>query len=274
MARPATESAPLFFAHANGFPAGAYRRFLAALSEGREVLAVERLGHRPEYPVDREWRGLTHELLDSIAAQAGAEPVIGVGHSMGGVLMFLAASRQPGRFRQIIMLDPPVSFGWSGWLLIAMRALGRIDRVTPAGRSVGRRQRWPDLDAAIDDLSGKRLFRDFDRIALSDYLAAATEKDPDNGGLRLSYRVDVEVAVFRNIPALLPLEPSPLPCPGDIAVARDSAVTRPGDLRRMVGRHGFGVHRADGDHLFPLTRPAGAAALVRRIIASRADTAR
>lgn len=73
---------------------------------------------------------------------------------------------------------------------------------------------------------------------------------------------------------MLAREPAPLACPGDVIVARGSGVTAPGDLRRMVRRHHFGVHYVDGDHLFPLNRPENAAASVLDLIgpaAGRAD---
>lgn len=266
-------SARLFFAHANGFPAPCYRRFLDRLAAVHEVIAPERLAHDPAYPVDREWRSLTDEVLDRLAALPEAAPLVGVGHSMGGVLLFLAACRQPRRFRGLVMLDPPMAFGWTGWLLKLARLCGRIDRITPAGRSLGRRAHWPDAASAAGSLGAKSLFRDFDRIGMDDFVAGGTEPDPA-GGRRLRFDVDTEVAIFRSIPANLARQPAPLSMPADLIVASRGSALRPGDLARLARRHALRVHYLDGDHLFPLNRPDAAAQAVLDIVQGQRKRAR
>ncbi len=265
--------ARLFFAHANGFPAPCYRRFLDSLGAVHDVVAPERLGHGPGYPIDREWRGLTDEVLDRLAALPDAAPVIGVGHSMGGVLLFLAACRQPRRFHGLIMLDPPMAFGWSGWLLKLARRCGRIDHITPAGRSLGRRDRWPDIASVARDLGAKSLFRGFDETGMADFAAGGTQPD-GNGGYSLRFDVDKEIAIFRAIPGELSRQPAPLPLPADVIVAGHGSALRPAELKRLARRHALRVRYLDGDHLFPLSGPEGAARAVLDSIREQQQRAR
>lgn len=233
MARPR-----LVFAHANGFPAGSYRRFLQALDRDYRVEAPAQLGHDGAYSVAPEWRGLADELLDHVTRN-GAEPAWLVGHSLGGVLALLAALRQPRRLRGFVMLDPPLVFGWRGAMLAAARRLGLADRLTPAGRSRGRRAQWPDRDAAIAHFRGRGLFRGFDDAGLADYVDSATAADGE--GVRLTFEPAVEAAIFRQLPAWLHREPAPVRAPGVVVVARGSAVTHRGDLARFRRRHGVTV---------------------------------
>ncbi|MFH7391310.1 alpha/beta hydrolase, partial [Pseudomonas syringae pv. tagetis] len=73
--------------------------------------------------------------------------VCGVGHSLGGVLHLHAALRCPHLYRGVVMLDSPV-LGLDDQLFIrAAKRLGFIHRITPAGRTQGRREAFADLDS-------------------------------------------------------------------------------------------------------------------------------
>lgn len=257
MARPR-----LVFAHANGFPAGSYRRLLARLGTDYRVLAPEQLGHDPAYPVTVGWRPLAEQLLDWLAAR-DTEPVLGVGHSLGGVLMLLAALRQPRRFRALILLDPPLVHGAAGLAVAIARWLGRVDRVTPAARSAQRRRHWPDRATALADLGAKPLFTGFDATALADYVDAATRTDGE--GVHLAYDPAVEAAVFRSLPTDLGREPATLGCPGALVTPRSGSVTRTADRRWLARRYALLTTTAPGGHLFPLEYPVRTATLIRAL---------
>lgn len=100
-------TAPLLqFSHANGFPAACYRVFLDALSDRFDVRAVPCIGHDPRYPVTDGWPRLVDKLIAAI--ETHGRPVIGVGHSLGGMLSFLAAVQRPALFHAVILLDAPL----------------------------------------------------------------------------------------------------------------------------------------------------------------------
>ena len=66
----------LVFSHANGFPAGTYRRlFDRWRAAGWRVEAIERIGHHPDYPVTGNWPRLRDELSDRLAQLGSAGPV-------------------------------------------------------------------------------------------------------------------------------------------------------------------------------------------------------
>lgn len=256
----------LLFVHANGFPAGCYRRFLHGLQPDYPVLAPECLGHHPDYPL-ANWTGLTDELLDWLSART-AQPVHAVGHSLGGVLVFLAALRQPRRFIDLVMLDPPIVFGWTGWVVAAAKRLGLMDRLTPAGASRGRRAHWQNHRQALEHLRRKRLFASFDPGCLDDYVRFGTRRSAD--GLRLAFEPEREVEIFRQLPHDLHRQPAPISVPATILVASHDSVTRAPDLRRFRRRHRLRVEHCDGSHMFPLEHPGESAAAVRRALAGMA----
>jgi hypothetical protein len=85
-----------------------------------------------------DWRRSHAELADAlnarIAAEAGARPVLLVGHSMGGVVARLALARQPGaQIRRVVQLGAPNHGSYAPVLALravypTVRKLAAIDR--------------------------------------------------------------------------------------------------------------------------------------------------
>jgi len=63
------------------------------------------------------------------------EPVVGVGHSLGGVLTLMAAAKKPALFQNIIILDPPLFSSQNRLLISILRAINIEDWVSPSGKS-------------------------------------------------------------------------------------------------------------------------------------------
>lgn len=73
----------LHFSHANGFPAPVYRKLFAALNDRYTIGYLDMIGHDPRFPVTDSWPHLVEETLHTLDTRYG-QPVIGVGHSLGG----------------------------------------------------------------------------------------------------------------------------------------------------------------------------------------------
>lgn len=251
----------LAFAHANGFPGGSYRCFLHELADEYRVEAVPLLGHDPAYPVDRDWHSLSLELEAWL--EGLPRPLVAVGHSMGAVLLFMVASRRPEWFRALVMLEPPLVNGWPALAFNLLRRLGMADRITPAGKSRGRRDHWPDRDSVESYFRSRALFRRFHPRCLQDYLDAGLERD--DSGYHLRYDPAVEVAIFRTTPGNTGRYPR-LPVPAAVVSALDSDKR----FHDAAARHARGqgmTHRfVPGGHLFPLEQPEHAAAELRSLL--------
>jgi pimeloyl-ACP methyl ester carboxylesterase len=128
------------------FPSATYGKLFAALAPDYQVQHLAQHAHDPRFPVDDNWQSLVDELLHHLAQQD--QPVWGVGHSLGGVLHLHAALRCPEYYRGVVMLDSPVLTRADQWLLRTAKRLGFIDRITPAGRTLGRREAFKDRDSA------------------------------------------------------------------------------------------------------------------------------
>ncbi|NBA97338.1 alpha/beta fold hydrolase [Pseudomonas sp. R5(2019)] len=251
-------SQPIFFAHANGFPSGTYGKLFAALGPDYTVSHLPQHGHDPRFPVDDNWLNLVDELIHHLEQQP--QPVWGVGHSFGGVLHLHAALRCPQYYRGLVMLDSPLLTRTDQWVIRAAKRLGFIDRLTPAGRTLGRREAFSDLQSARDYFAGKRLFSRFDPDCLEAYLQHGLREEA--GGLRLSFNAATEINIYRSVPHQSPGRLRQLQLPLALVGGTHSEVVmrhHASAARRLP----FGeFHRMQGGHMFPLERPHDTARLL------------
>lgn len=258
----------IVFAHANGFPAGTYRQLFDAWRRaGFRVEAVERFGHDPRFPVSDNWPHLREQLLDLIHRRCDG-PAWLVGHSLGGFLCLMAASRRPALARGVVLLDSPVVAGWRARLLQLGKLTGLGEGFTPARVSQRRRRHWPDRAAARAHFASKPAFARWAPGVLHDYLDAGLERD--GRGLRLAFDREVETAIYRTLPHHLPalLRRHPPGCPVAFVGGTDSVEARQAGLAATRTLVGARWRMLEGSHLFPMERPAEAAAAVLDSIAS------
>ena len=253
----------LHFVHANSYPAATYRQFLDHLSSYYLVQALPMHAHDPRYPVESGWKNLMQELLDDLNTRY-TEPVILVGHSMGGMLSMMAANARPDLVRCVVLLDSPVVAGWRALLIRVARATGLELKVGPGRLSEKRRNVWPDADAAFAHYVDKPLFSTWPAEVLRDYLAVGLVPHPD--GVTLRFTREAETAVYRTLPhhlgRLVPRFPVPV---GFIGGDRSVECRMAGlqATRRLVGKN---FRLLAGGHLFPMESPAAAAAAVHQML--------
>jgi pimeloyl-ACP methyl ester carboxylesterase len=258
----------IVFSHANGFPAGTYRVLFEAWRDaGFTVHAIEKYGHDARFPVTSNWPHLRAQLIDFIEREAQG-PVYLVGHSLGGYLSLMAASRRPDLASGVVMLDSPLLSGWKARAVQLAKASGLGERFSPAHVSKRRRQQWDSAQAAFEHFASKPAFARLGPGVLSDYIASGTENH--DKFRRLSFQRDIETAIYNTLPHHLArlLRAHPLQC--EIAFVRGSQ----SDEIRLVGMRATQrlaqgrISCIEGSHLFPLERPAQTAAEVLRWIES------
>jgi pimeloyl-ACP methyl ester carboxylesterase len=250
---------PVFFAHANGFPSATYGKLFAALAPDYGVHHLPQHGHDPRFPVNDNWSNLVDELIHHL--QALEQPVWGVGHSLGGVLHYHAALKCPQLYRGVVMLDSPVLTRVDQVVIRAAKRFGFIDRITPAGRTLGRREAFSDMDEARGYFAGKTLFRSFDPECLDAYVRHGLQ--PAGDSLRLSFDPATEISIYRSVPHTSPGLPQQLQVPLAMIRGRNSRVVLPHHAR-LVKRVPKGEYLTlPGGHMFPLERPQDTAEMLR-----------
>lgn len=251
------------FVHANGFPAGSYQTFFNYFSEDYNVVAKEKYGHNPNFPIHNSWQYLVDELIVYLKEQD--QPVICIGHSFGGVISFIAACQQPSLFKGLIMLDPPAITGVMSWLIKLVKNTSYIDKLTPAGQSKKRRGHWP-ADTDLNKLFKQRhLFKSFDERCLNDYTQSAMAIN--NNRLELTFDAQVETEIFRNMPTHLSSFKNKLTTPAALIYGESSDLSPKLFFKRFVKNNKkITLHSIAGGHMFPLEHPMETAALINKII--------
>jgi pimeloyl-ACP methyl ester carboxylesterase len=263
----------IVFSHANGFPASTYRSlFDAWRAAGFSVHAIEKFGHDPLYPVTSNWPHLRDQLTHFIDHVVGS-PAHLVGHSMGGYLSLLAAARRPDLARSVVLLDSPLVSGWKASVLRFSQATGIGERFSPAHASRRRRQHWPSAKAAFEHFAAKPAFARWAPGVLRDYIACGVEAETDGTSAsakrqRLSFRRDIETAIYSSLPHHLPrlLRAHPLPCPVAYIGGTHSHEGKLAGLQATEGLTHGRLSMLEGSHLFPMEKPAETAAEVLRWI--------
>ena len=252
------------FAHGNGIPAGTYQKMFEVWQPYFEVLYISQIGHNLAYPVNDGWGNLVDELINKIESEA-SKPVIGIGHSLGATLTFMAAYKRPDLFCKIILLDPPLLVGLDAFMYSLMKRIGQGERFTPAARSRGRRETWNNKEEALAYFKSKTLFKKFDPDCLQAYVDSGTKSF--NGGIRLSFKVEIELAIFNTIPLSLNRWNVQNHTVSSILIkGQDSNVTIPKYVNSFAKRYKMNVITMFGGHMFPLEDPLGVAKRINQLV--------
>lgn len=249
----------LVFAHANGFPGQCYTELFEALTPW-EVQALPCMGdgHRAE---DVRWEFFADEVLEVLVSLK--RPLVGLGHSLGGVVMLMAAAKRPDLFVHLITLDPPLIARWKRELHWGLQKVRLGDRFTPAWKSRNRREHFSSREEALNYFRGRGLFKHFSERALQLYVEHGLREN--ESGVTLTIPREVEVQIFRTLPARLPRGVRELE--GTLIHATAPSLLTPQDLRwwnRTLPR--FEQIPLAAGHLFPLDQPDATGALIAEVL--------
>lgn len=274
--RSAGEGQPVHFLHGNGFCGLTLAPFASHMTSSDQPLFFSDLpGHGgtagPGEPVQPDWNRMADQVADSIAALSQA-PVVGVGHSMGGVVSLLAAARYPQLFARTVLLDP-VLFGREViFYQRLMRKTGLWQRSALVKSVTARRSQWPDEATMLKDLRKKKLYRDWESEALEAFVRFATRPvratDDAKEAIELACAPAWEASIFGSYPRGLWKAVRQIQVPVDIITATDSyPFIRPAVKRAVAVNPNIHHHVFDGGHCFPMENSELAAASVSDILA-------
>ena len=258
----------LHFAHGNGFPALCYSQLLKALQTRYECNYIDRIGHDPQFPVTENWHYLVDELIHIIQQQnslrKSTAPIIAVGHSLGGVLTFLAAHKNPDLFKVVVMIDAPVLNQIKSKVVRFAKSLGVIDNITPARAARRRRQYWQTQDMLYQYLKEKPLFRTFTEACLQDFMRFGVE--PIKDGYQLRFDPQIESLIFRTLPHHLPDYIKKLSVPVILIYGDQSTVVSRLDVHYMQQRYNIHCIKMKGTHMLPMESPELLAKMIFKVV--------
>jgi pimeloyl-ACP methyl ester carboxylesterase len=179
---------PLHFAHANGYPPGAYLPLLELLAAKTHVFAMHMRplwpGASPNGPHD--WIHLSDDL-SRFLDERGFPKWIGAGHSMGATATLRLALRRPNLFQALVLVDPILLLPWMMHLWNLVYHLGLGQRLYPMVKSAQRRRKvFESPESMYENYRSKSVFKNIDDHGLQIYVQAMARPDND-GQVTLAY---------------------------------------------------------------------------------------
>lgn len=154
------------------------------------VFAIGPKAQRSVHPINAWVSIATQEIVDYVRAfksQNPTAPLIGIGHSMGAVALWLAEIRHPGSFDGLVLFEP--MYG-----LTKPETSYLQDMLV--GATLRREAQWPSREAALSHLAGFKNFATWDRESLAAYLDGALITDEKDGTTVLACHPHIEAAIF------------------------------------------------------------------------------
>jgi pimeloyl-ACP methyl ester carboxylesterase len=188
---------PLHFLHANGYPPECYTPLFELLKTKYHVFGMKLRPLWPDAKMDdlRDWYPLSDDTLRFLTDRE-AGPVIGVGHSIGGIVTLRAALRDPKKFRALVLMDPVLFPPYLIALWNIARILGIGYRILPKiSGAMKRRREFDNLDLAFRGYRNRDIFRYISDENLTAYIAGITKPKVD-GGYELVYSPEWEAHIY------------------------------------------------------------------------------
>lgn len=193
----------IHFAHANAYPPGCYKELFQPFTHNYKVIGMHQ---RPLWANSnprnfKSWNQLADDLI-LFFEQQQLKQVIGVGHSMGGVVSIIAAIKRPDLFSKLVLIDPVIfPKRFTSFTNLLPQFLRK--KIIPIAKlSAKRRDNWPNQQTVFDSFRTKKVFRSFSDTALWDFVKSGTKAKGD-GQITLTYPKDWETQIYITAPSLL-----------------------------------------------------------------------
>ena len=175
----------VLLSHATGLHARCWDEVAAHL-ENCHVIAADHRGHgRSGKTPPYGWEQFGADLTDLIV-HLDLDDFTGVGHSMGGHSLVIAAARQPDRFRQLILFDPVI---FEPDRYAAPPDMSEIEH--PVAR---RRNSWTSPEQMFESFRDRKPFSRWDAQVLRDYCEHGLVRDGDD--YKLACPPEVEAGIY------------------------------------------------------------------------------
>lgn len=141
---------------------------------------------------------MADDLLEGLQ-KMGAERVVGVGHSLGGVLTLYAAVRRPELFSHVILIDPTMLSPKLLRQIKFLKFFGFEARSYLIKGALRRKRTWENSEAAYQYFRDRGLFKNWSDEMVRAYTQSMTGPSAE-GGVRLNYPPEWEARIYRTIP--------------------------------------------------------------------------
>lgn len=265
------ESQRIHLLHGTGFSAMTLAAMASQLPSAYNIWLTDVPGHGGSTQPTKKmpnWQKMADTVVHALYQQADVKnqgPLIGVGHSMGGVLTLLAANKYPDLFSRIILLDPVL---FQTEMIIAqqlMRLTGTWKHRSMVKAVSNRTHQWPDLNAMQENIADKAFYRNWHPQVISDYCQYSSEQF--SNGVQLSCSPAWEASIFGSYPKGLWQAVRKVQCPVDILMAKSTYFFIPSAVKRAAKKNKRIQWQTFGDkHCFPMEQPTETANIIATLL--------
>ncbi len=176
----------ILFLHATGFHAHIWNQVIAFLPDFH-CYAVDLRGHgRSSQPTGPyEWRFLAEDTV-ALGAALGLSAAVGVGHSIGGHAVTLAAALEPSLFASLLLIDPVILPPE------AYTGTAEFEHYT-----AHRRSEWASPDELVARFKDRAPFSAWNPQVLRDYAEYGLLPNPNGAGYVLACPPALEAASYQ-----------------------------------------------------------------------------
>ena len=196
---PTNSRATILMLHATGFHAQCWRQVIAALPPDQHVICLDLPGHGASSNTLQDgWHGVCDQALYFVET-LDLDNLVGVGHSMGGYVIFSLTAAETHRYRGSLLIDPvildPVRYE-------SPMAYGSDPAEHPTAR---RRNHWRDWQEMFEYFKARHPFSLWDKRVLRDYCEHGLVKRSDLNGYELACPPLIEASIYVNSATASPL---------------------------------------------------------------------
>lgn len=254
-------SKPVFhFIHGNSYSGLTYLPVWQALSPYADIILHDAQGHGdsdhggPFVGWNRS-AAIASDIARQLQQYYPERPMIGLGHSFGGVLTSLMAASDSKLFHQLLLLDPIVfTPGMLRWMQ-PLQWMRLYSHNPIAKKARKRRNEWMSLNSVMDSLRGRGMFRGWTESALRAYAEFATEPT-EEGGRRLKCTPEREAEIFSSYARGLWSSLPRIEVPTQAWIGERSYPFVHQAMQRWQKKNAnFSYHTVPGGHCFMLEHP-------------------
>lgn len=264
------EGEGLFFLHANSYSAKMYQVFLAPLTKDYDIIAPDLPGHGESRWNGRieAWVDLANYFIAQLEKSPPAKPIVGMGHSIGGIVIMLMAIQRPEWFKKIVLLDPVIL---PKRILAIFRVLKLLSltHIIPLARATNRRKNhFQTRASALEHYSNKRIFSHWEPRFLEAYVETCL-RETGQGAFQLSCAPELESSIYQSIPLDVWSLPKNLPVPALFIIGEKSDTVNQRGFKRLKGsRRNHIVKSVVAGHLFPFEKPTESMDIIKDYLAT------
>ncbi len=187
----------VFFAHPTGFLGTLWRPIIDRLRRSgvtSRIYSYDQRGHGLSSKPDSgyEWANFVEDTVQ-VMRLLGIENALGIGHSAGGTTLAGVASREPRRFRRLVMVDPVL------YDLELARLISEIGGNPMVARTRTRRMVWSSREELFGSYRKREPYSTWTEESLRVYVNEGTFERPD-GEIELLCPARVEAQVYSGAP--------------------------------------------------------------------------